>query len=133
APRAIAYHHYSRSAGPYSRLKAFYVERNRILVLFRLFPPSLIAVSPAYTAVRFALQAWGALTGRGAAGRLAASTPMIQLAFIALRAQASALRALPYIVRERWRQRRRRRLSASEFRRLLGEFRLRAAEAPLKE
>ena len=133
APRAIAYHHYSRSAGAYSPLKAFYVERNRVLVLWRLFPLSLIAVSPAYTAVRFALQAWGAVTGRGAAGRLAARTPLIQLVSIALRAHASALRALPHIARERWRQRRRRRLSTSEFRRLLGEFRLRAAEVALKE
>jgi len=95
APRAVAYHHYSRTAGPYSRLKAFYVERNRVLVLFRLFPVSLILVSPAYTAVRLALQAWGALTGRGAAGRLAANTSIVQLTAIAVRAYASALRALP--------------------------------------
>jgi GT2 family glycosyltransferase len=133
APRAIAYHHYSRSAGAYSRLKAFYVERNRVLVLFRLFPVSLILVSPAYTAVRLALQAWGALTGRGAAGRLAANTSMIQLAVIALRAYASALRALPSILRERGRQRSRRRLRTPEFRRLLHEFRLGARDAALKE
>ena len=133
APRAIAYHHYSRSAGAYSRLKAFYVERNRVLVLFRLFPVSLILVSPAYTAVRLALQAWGALTGRGAAGRLAANTSMVQLAAIALRAYASALRALPSILRERRRQRSRRRLRTPEFRRLLDEFRLRARDAALKE
>jgi GT2 family glycosyltransferase len=133
APRAIAYHHYSRSAGAYSRLKAFYVERNRVLVLFRLFPVSVIAVSPAYTAARLALQAWGALTGRGAAGRLAASTSKVQLAAIVLRAYASALRALPGILRERWRQRSRRRLRTSEFLRLLDEFRLRAREAALKD
>jgi GT2 family glycosyltransferase len=133
APRAIAYHHYSRSAGAYSRLKAFYVERNRVLVLFRLFPVSLILVSPAYTAVRLALQAWGALTGRGAAGRLAETTPMVQLAAIALRAYASALRALPSILRARGRQRSRRRLRTSEFRRLLDEFRLRARDVALKE
>jgi len=133
APRAIAYHHYSRSAGAYSRLKAFYVERNRVLVLVRLFPISLILVSPAYTAVRLALQAWGAWTGRGAAGRLAASTPMVQLVGITLRAYASAARALPRLVRERWRQRSRRRLRTSEFLRLLDEFRLRARDAALKD
>jgi GT2 family glycosyltransferase len=133
APRAIAYHHYSRSAGAYSRLKAFYVERNRVLVLFRLFPVSLILVSPAYTAVRLALQAWGALTGRGAAGRLAASTPMAALALIAMRAYASALGALPRILRQRGRERSRRRLRTSDFRKLLDEFRLRAGEAALKD
>ena len=133
APRAVAYHHYSRSAGAYSRLKAFYVERNRVLVLFRLFPVSLILLSPAYTVVRLALQAWGALTGRGAAGRLAASTPVALLALIALRSYVSALRALPRLLRRRWEQRGRRRLATTEFRRLLGEFRLSAREAALKD
>jgi len=109
------------------------VERNRVLVLFGLFPACLVAVSPAYTALRLGLQAWGALTGRGAAGRLAANTSIVQLAAIAVRAYASALRALPSLLRERWRQRSRRRLRTPEFRRLLDEFRLGAREAALKE
>jgi GT2 family glycosyltransferase len=133
APQAIAYHHYSRSSGPYSSLKAFYVERNRVLVLFRLFPVSLILVSPAYTAVRLALQAWGALTGRGAAGRLAEESSMLHLAAITLRAYASALRALLHIVPKRWRHRDRRRLRTSEFIGLLNEFRLTAWEAAFKD
>jgi GT2 family glycosyltransferase len=133
APRAIAYHHYSRSAGAYSSLKAFYVERNRVLVLVRLFPFSLILASPAYTAVRLALQAWGALTGRGAAARLARDRRMFHLAAVALRAYASALGSLGYVLGERWRQRDRRRIGASEFRRLLREFRLGVTEAALKD
>ena len=133
APDAIAYHRYSRSAGAYSSLKAFYVERNRVLVLFRLFPFSLIAISPAYTAVRIALQAWGALTGRGAAGRLAKEAGVLHLAGVALRAYASALRVLPRILADRWRARARRRISTREFRRLLHEFRLTAREAALKD
>src|SRR5262249_58406838 len=67
APRAVAYHHYSRSSGAYSSLKAFYVERNRVLVLLRSFPLSLVLLSPAYTAVRLGFQPWGALRGSGAA------------------------------------------------------------------
>jgi GT2 family glycosyltransferase len=133
APRAVAYHHYSRSVGAYSSLKAFYVERNRVLVLFRLFPAPLIAISPAYTAVRLALQGWGALTGRGAAGRLAADTAVAHLVAVALRAYLSALRALPAVLRRRWRERGRRRLGTAEFRRLLAEFRLRARDAALKD
>ena len=85
------------------------------------------------TAARLTLQAWGALTGRGAAGRLAASFPMITLPLIALRAYGSALVALPGILRERWRQRSRRRLGTAEFRRLLDEFRLGVSEVALKE
>jgi GT2 family glycosyltransferase len=133
APRAVAYHHYSRSVGPYSRLKAFYVERNRVLVLLRVFPLSLVVVSPLFTAARLALQAWGALTGRGAAGRLAAETSVPHLVGVVLRAYASALVALPPTLRERWRKRRTRRIGTREFVRLLAEHRLGAREAALKE
>jgi GT2 family glycosyltransferase len=111
APRAVAYHHYSRTAGAYSSLKAFHVERNRALVLFKVFPAGLIALSPAYTAIRLALQVWGALTGRGAAGRLASQRSLLHLVALTLRAYASALGMLPRVLRERWRSRRLRRLS----------------------
>jgi GT2 family glycosyltransferase len=133
APRAVAFHHYSRSVGAYSSLKAFYVERNRVLVLLKLFPLSLILLSPAYTFGRQALQTWGALTGRGAAGRLAAERSTLHLAAVALRAYGSALAALPRVFRERWRDRGRRRIGTAQFRRLLAEFRLTAVEAALKD
>ncbi len=133
APRAVAYHHYSRSTGAYSSLKAFYVERNRVLVLLKLFPPSLVAVSPLHTALRLALATWGALSGRGAAGRLARETTPLHMVALVLRAWGSALRALPHVVRQRWRDRALRRLSGSEFRHLLGEFRLGARDAALRE
>jgi GT2 family glycosyltransferase len=133
APRAVAYHHYSHSTGAYSRLKAFYVERNRVLVLLRVFPLSLIAVSPFYTAVRLALAGWGAVSGRGAAGRLARETTPLHMVGIVLRAWISALRAAPYVLRQRWRGRSLRRLSGTGFRRLLDEFRLTARDAALRE
>jgi GT2 family glycosyltransferase len=133
APRAVAYHHYSRSSGAYSSLKAFYVERNRLLLLFRVFPFSMILVSPLHTALRFALQAWGALTGRGAAGQLARERSVLHLAWVVARAYASAARALPHVLRARWQDRRLRRLSAAEFRRLLRAFRLSAREVALKD
>jgi GT2 family glycosyltransferase len=133
APRAVAYHHYSRSTGAYSSLKAFYVERNRVLVLLKLFPLAMIAVSPLHTAVRLTLAAWGAFSGSGAAGRLARETTPLHMVAIVLRAWISALRALPHAARERWRNRAQRRLSGSGFRRLLDEFRLSAREAALRD
>jgi GT2 family glycosyltransferase len=132
APRAVAYHHYSRSVGAYSTQKAFYVERNRVLVLFRTFPVSLIVVSPAFTALRLALQAWGALTGRGASGRLAAETSLFHLIGLTIRAYGSALAALPHVLGERWRQRVRRRIGTREFLGLMAEHRLRARDAAFK-
>jgi GT2 family glycosyltransferase len=133
APRAVAYHHYSRSSGAYSSLKAFYVERNRVLLLFRAFPVRMILASPLHTAWRFALQGWGALTGRGAAGRLARERSVPHLAWVVARAYLSAARALPHVLRDRWRDRRIRRLSTAEFGRLLRAFRLSAREVALKD
>ena len=133
APRAVAYHHYSRSVGAYSSQKAFYVERNRVLVLFRTFPLALIAISPAFTALRLALQAWGALTGRGASGRLAAQTSLFHLIGVTLRAYGSALATLPHVLGERWRHRFQRRIGTREFLGLMAEHRLRARDAALKD
>ncbi len=133
APRAVAYHHYSRSAGAYSSLKAFYVERNRVLVLFRTFPFTLVVLSPAFTVARLALQAWGALTGRGAAGRLAAQTSVRHLIGVTLRAYGSAILALPHVLGERWRHRRERRIGTRAFVALMRGHYLDAREGSLKD
>jgi GT2 family glycosyltransferase len=133
APGAVAYHHYSRSVGPHSRLKAFHVERNRVLVLARVFPFSLVVVSPFFSAIRLALQAWGALTGRGAASRLAAETSILHLVGLTLQAYASALLALPATLGDRWRERSRRRIGTRAFMRLMAEYRLTARDAAFKE
>jgi hypothetical protein len=93
----------------------------------------MILASPFHTARRFALQAWGALSGRGAAGQLARERSVFHLAWLVVRAYASALRALPPVLRDRWRDRHLRRLSSAGFRRLLGEFRLSAREVALKD
>jgi GT2 family glycosyltransferase len=131
APRAVAYHHYSRSAGAYSTLKAFHVERNRVFVLVKLFPTSLVLLSPAYTAARLALQAVGAVAGWGAAGRLARERSFFHLVAVTLKAYASALAGLPRVLGER--RRVLRRITTREFFRLLDENRLTAREAALKD
>ncbi|MFN8094416.1 MAG: glycosyltransferase family 2 protein [Vicinamibacteria bacterium] len=133
APRAVAYHRYSAITGPHSTLKAFFVERNRVLVLVKLFPPGLVLASPAFTLVRLALHGWGALTRRGAAARLAERTSLVHLVRVTLRAYASALGALPHVLRERRGLARRRVLSSREFRRLLARHRLTAREAAFKD
>jgi GT2 family glycosyltransferase len=133
AARAVAYHHYSRSAGAYSSLKAFYVERNRVWVLLKIFPWSLVVLSPFYTAMRLGLQAIGVLSGRGAAARLARDRGAAHLAVVTLKAYAAALRGLPRVLSDRARLRRRQRLDTGAFLRLLDEFRLTAREAALKD
>lgn len=133
SPRAVAYHRYSRSAGAYSTLKAFHVERNRVLVLLKLFPLRLVLLSPLHTAARLALQAWGALRGRGAAARLREQRSAPHLVAVTLRAWLSALRLAPRVLRRRWRARSLRRLSSRELRALLAEHRLPLREVALKD
>lgn len=132
-PEAVARHHYSRTTGAYSRLKVFYVERNRIVLLLKLFPWPRILLSPLHTGLRLALQAWGAVVGRGAAGRFAAERPRRELFWLTLQAWLAALRLVPHALRERLRFRRLRRLSARDFGVLLSDYRLGAREAAFKD
>jgi GT2 family glycosyltransferase len=133
APRAVAYHRYSQTAGAYSSLKAFHVERNRVWVLLKHFPLGAVLRSPAYTGARLALQAWGGATGRGAAGRLAAERSTLHLVGIVVRAYAAALRGAPRVLRERRRTRHLRRLGTRAFNDLLREHRLSLRDVALKD
>jgi GT2 family glycosyltransferase len=132
-PTAVVHHAYSRSTGPYSTFKAFHVERNRCFVLLKCFPVSAILASGPYTVARYALQAWGAVTRRGAAARLAERTSPAALAILVLRAWAAAILLAPRMLARRRRQRARRRLTAPEWRRLLGRHRLGLRELALKD
>jgi GT2 family glycosyltransferase len=133
APRAVAHHRYSRSAGQYSALKAFHVERNRVWVLLKLFPWPSIVVSPFYTAMRLAWQALGVATGRGAAARLAAKSSFPFLVSITLRAWWAACAGAPRVLAQRRELRKGSRQSSAGFRRLLAEFRLGVREVALKD
>jgi hypothetical protein len=129
----VAYHSYSLSAGAYSSLKAFHVERNRVWLLVKLFPTALVLVSPFFTLARLSLQAWAGLSGRGATGRLAQDRSFLHLAGVTIRAYASALAGLPRVLRERRGNRRLRRMGLGAFLRLLREHRLTAREVAFKD
>ena len=101
-PDAVVHHRYSGSTGPYSAFKAFQVERNRIWVVVKCFPPRMLVASLGWTLVRYAAQAYGAARGRGAAARLLERTPAWRMAAIVARAWGAALRRLPAM----WRRRR---------------------------
>jgi hypothetical protein len=133
APRAVAHHYYSRSAGAYSAQKAFYVERNRIWVVLRLFPPGFIVASLAHTAVRLLYHSAAALTGQGAAGRLARQDSAFALFAVTLRAWASALGGMGRALRARRQLRRLPGFEPGRLRALLREFRLSAREVAFKD
>jgi GT2 family glycosyltransferase len=81
-PTAIVYHLHSATAGEFSPLKAFLIERNRIWVALKIFPLSFLMV--------------------GSSGQYAAECSRPRLALMILKAYWSGLKGFP----EMWRARR---------------------------
>ncbi len=94
APLAVAYHHYSSTAGAKSALKAFYAERNRIRVLLRYYPARLLLLSPGYTLVRYLMLAASFIRSREGDPDENAE-PWTDVARSIYRAYAEALNELP--------------------------------------
>jgi len=132
-PRAVVYHRYSATTGEYSPAKVFLVERNRIWIVWKYFPPKHLAASPFYALVRYCYQAYGALAGRGAAGRFAERHSAWGLVPAVLKAYASAFAGLPWVCRERRRLGRLRKVSGAEIDRWFRDYRISAREISLKD
>lgn len=132
-PGALVVHAYSRSTAPYSAFKAFHVERNRIWVVVKCFPARLIVASLAFTIGRYAVQAYGALAGRGSAGRLLERTSSWTLLGIVARAWGAALARLPRMLRKRRAVHALRRVPAGEISSWFDHDRLGLAELALKD
>jgi GT2 family glycosyltransferase len=132
-PDAIVHHRYSASTAPHSAFKAFQVERNRVWIVVKYFPPGLMVTSVAYTLLRYALQAYGAFSRKGAAGRLAEGTSVAAIGGLLVRAYAAAFARLPAM----WRRRRQvealRRVGRRELSRWLRTHRVGLAELALTE
>lgn len=132
-PAAVVYHKYSATAGAYSPRKAFLVERNRLWVLLKNFPAREVALSPFWTAWRFALHLAAVLKGRGASGRSVRESSLAAVVSAVLRADAAGLLGSRRVFQARARGKARRRISTAELRGLLRRFRLSAAEAAFQE
>jgi GT2 family glycosyltransferase len=132
-PDAVVHHAYSRSTAPYSAFKAFHVERNRCFVLLKCFPLGAIVASLPYTLARYGLQLWGAATHRGAAARLAEGVSPLAILALVLRAWGAALVLAPRMLARRRRQRGRRRLTASDWRRAVRPHLLTLRDLALKD
>jgi len=132
-PRAVVYHKYSGSTGHYSPFKAFHVERNRVWIAVKYFPLSTLLANPFYAGIRYMLQAWGAISGTGAAGRFVREQSPWQLAWILVRANVAALAGLPRMLARRRQIRRMTRVTRTEIRSWFRRHRISAAELALKE
>ncbi len=132
-PEARVYHRYSATTGQYSARKAFLVERNRVWVAVKTLPISMLLVSPFYTLARFALQGYGALTGKGAAGRFTSEYSAASLIGVLLKAYWAAFAGLQHPLKERRRILGRKKVSGGEIRRWFREHGISAREIALKD
>ncbi len=132
-PKAVVHHRYSQSSGAYSALKAFYVERNRVWIAVKYFPLTLLLESPFFTFLRFALQGYGALVGRGAAGRFSEAYSFGKLLQILCKAYLAAFRGLPGMWEKRREIKRRTRVSEGEIRSWFCRFGMSAREISWKD
>ncbi|MBI5115856.1 glycosyltransferase family 2 protein [Candidatus Poribacteria bacterium] len=132
-PTAVVYHKISGSAGWYSEFKAFHVERNRVWIAVKYFPILSLLLSVYYTGVRFALQGYGALAGKGASGKFADQASLGRLARVLVRAYWAALGGIPRMWEKRRDMRRLKKVSGKEFAAWLRKYRISARELALKE
>jgi GT2 family glycosyltransferase len=125
APGAVAYHHYSHSAGRATPLKAYYVERNRLFLLVKNFPVSALLAAPLVSLVRYWWHAVAMFRGKGAAAKFRQDGGA-GLIGIVIRAHWALIRNW----RALWRKRRavRRTIPPAEFLRLLKTYTISARE-----
>jgi len=119
-PQAVVVHDYSRSAGRASRLKAYYVERNRLFTVIKVFPVILWPLTPFFTLWRYLAHARALWRGEGLASEFTAGAEKPgRLVLIVISAHWDALRRLPSLLRKRRWIRRFNRIPAAAFWRLL--------------
>ncbi len=127
-PEAVVYHKYSATTSPYSPLKAYLVERNRIWVVLKYYPVDMILASVFYTLIRYTSQAASILKGRGAGSRFARTQSPFKLFGLLIRAYCSAFFSFRKICRERKNFKKLRNISYNEFKGLFKKHRLPLSE-----
>jgi len=130
-PTAVVYHHHSATAGEFSALKAFLIERNRLFVAVKLFPLRLLIFTPFFTLLRFIYHAYGALFLVGSSGRFAAGSSRLLLAGAIVRSYWSGFKHLPLMWRSRREIGRISKVSGSDFIALLWKHRIAVREVTL--
>jgi GT2 family glycosyltransferase len=91
-PDAVVEHHYSHSAGRASKLKAYYVERNRLFVVAKNFPGCMLLAAPWVSLARYLWHVWYIVQGRGSAARFRAEgNAGLRMIWYVIRAHAAVL------------------------------------------
>ena len=129
AAGAVIRHHYSMTAGPVSRLKAQMVERNRLWLAIKNFPPRLLVALPFISVARYLWQLRSITQpGSAASGFVRSGQSLWSAAGIIIRAHWETLRELPRLIKKRNIVRSTRRIDVDEFIQILNRHRITARE-----
>jgi len=122
-PRAVAYHAHSQAAGSYSGFKAFYVERNRLFICFKVFPLRMLIASAYYSCYRFVYQ-WYLSTfkKKGALAHYRKHSSLSSGLWILMKAHVAAFVKLPVMLRRRFRILNRKKISNRDISDLFKRF-----------
>lgn len=132
-PGAVVYHKYSMTTKPYSPLKAYLVERNRIWVVIKYFPLSMALLSLFHTFLRYIMQAYGILAGKGAGSCMVKSGSAFGSIRIVFKAYWNALSKFHIMIGKRQDLKRLKKVDNREIRSWFRRFGISVAEVALKE
>ncbi|MBS1875408.1 MAG: glycosyltransferase family 2 protein [Acidobacteria bacterium] len=127
-PGAVVRHHRGSSLGLLSSRRLQLIERNRILLAVKLFPLSLLWLNGVYWLARMGAGVWAGATGRGEAARFPGLGGKVKIAAALVRGNLSAMPLLPRMLSKRRQLRRFRKLTPSQVRRLLLQYRISLGE-----
>lgn len=120
APLAVVHHRYSHSAGRASKLKAWYVERNRVRLVLKNYPSRMLPGALFTSMVRYLWHAFYLIHGSGTAAqfRQSGGSGML-LPWYVIKAHLDAAVRLPVLWAQRRGIRRTAKISTAQFASLL--------------
>jgi len=124
APGAVVRHHRGATLGLNSAKRLTLIERNRVLLVVKLFPWNLLWANGAYHLVRIGAGVAAALQGKGEMRRYPGPKGKLTAATALIKGTVSALPMIPSMIRKRRAFRSKHRLSPKQVRRLLLRFRI---------
>lgn len=123
-PQAVVRHHRGATLGVLNTRRLELIERNRVLLVAKLFPWRLICLNGVFYLARLAAGAWAAILGRGEISRFPGSRGKLQVLRAMIRADLEAMRLVPKMLAKRPAIKRIRRLTSTEIVRLLWRNRI---------
>jgi GT2 family glycosyltransferase len=124
APGAVVRHHRGATLGLNSARRLTLIERNRVLLVVKLFPWNLLWANGAYHLMRIGAGMAAALRGKGEMRRYSGPKGKLTAATALIKGTLSALPLIPSMIRKRRAFQSKHRLSPKQVRRLLLRYRI---------